>query len=68
VLRARLGHGRRGQGGRPRGAHRVMAFYVPDLPWLDDEAYWGWVVEPGDGRGKLAHDVRLTTGVADAAG
>jgi hypothetical protein len=45
-----------------------MAFYVPDLPWLDDEAYWGWVVEPGDGRGKLAHDVRLTTGVADAAG
>lgn len=44
------------------GGHGVMAFYVPnDLPWVDDEPYWGWVVEPGDGRGNLAHDVRLTT-------
>jgi hypothetical protein len=38
-----------------------MAFYVPETPWLDDEPYWGWVVEPGDGKGKLAHDVPLTT-------
>lgn len=46
--------------------HRVEVFYVePELPWDDDEPYWGWVVEPGDGRGNLAHDVRLTT-AADA--
>jgi hypothetical protein len=39
-----------------------MAFYVPnDLPWDDDEPYWGWAITPGDGRGELAHDVPLTT-------